>query len=570
MRQMFKIFFQAEGTRPWLVLTCLLVGSLAEAIGLGSMLPLISSLTSSSGQPPSAFETAIYRTMEAIGVTPSFGAMVVMILIILFFRSALLFAAMSYASMASARVSIWFRRNLVKAVLDARWSYYGNTSTGQLANHLSVDAFYAGDTYLKFAKSAASAIQVAAYACVALMINWKVALAGVLGGVVIALVSSRLVSISKQTGFKTAKRVSQVTEELVDVLGNIKALKSMQRHLPILSHVDTLIKKLKRALFKQSFARFGLVYGNDFMVALIVAVGAWLAISIGGMSPASLIVTGLIFYQVVANAAKLQKEYQQAVQGTGAHQRISEALLHAKEQQEMHKGTALPDIGKGVSFEDVTFKHEDTHVLKGLSLKIKANAITVIQGPSGAGKTTLLDLLIGLHAPQDGVIKIGDTSLADVDLSKWRSIVGYVPQELALFHDSVTANITLYDETLSQEAVSKAVQLSGVKDFLAQLPNGLDTDVGEFGGKLSGGQRQRISLARALIHSPKLLILDEVTSALDPATEMAIVNNIASLRGHYTIVAITHRPAWTHIADQLYTLKNGKAVLQKTSTKKRK
>jgi ATP-binding cassette, subfamily C, bacterial len=568
MRQMFKIFFQAEGTRPWLVMTCLVVGSLAEAIGLGSLLPLISSLTSATPQQPSAFEATIYRAMETIGVTPSFGTMIVVI--ILFLRSLLLFAAMSYASMTSARVAIWFRRHLVKAVLDAKWSYYGDNSTGQLANHLSIDAYYAGDTYLKFAKSAASAIQVAAYAGVALMVNWKVALAGIAGGLVIALVSSRLVAISKKNGMKSSKRMSEVTEELVDMLGNIKALKSMQRHDAILRHVDTVIKKLKRSLFQQSFARFGLVYGNDFMVALLVAFSAWLAISFAGMSPANLIVTGLLFYQVISNASKLQKAYQEAVQGTGGHQRISEAVAHAKALQEDHKGTATPDIAKGITFENVEFKHGDTRVLKGLNLKIKANAITVIQGPSGAGKTTLLDLLVGFHAPQSGVIKIGDTSLVDVDLSKWRAMVGYVPQELALFHDSVTANITLYDETLSQAAVDKAVELSGVKNFLAQLPNGLDTDVGEFGGKLSGGQRQRISLARALVHNPKLLILDEVTSALDPTTEAAIVNNIASLRGQYTIVAITHRPAWTHIADQLYTLKNGKAVLQKKAAKKRK
>jgi ATP-binding cassette, subfamily C, bacterial len=389
------------------------------------------------------------------------------------------------------------------------------------------------------------------------------------GGLVIALFSSRLVLISKRTGFKTAERVSQVTEELVDILGNIKALKSMHRHAPILGHVDLLIKKLKRALFKQSFARFGLVYGNDFMVALIIAAGAWLAIGLGGLSPASLIVTGLLFYQVVANASKLQKEYQQAVQGTGAHVRISDALENASTQKEEHTGTIKPDISHGISFENVSFNHGETSILEGLNLQIVANTITVIQGPSGAGKTTLLDLLIGFHPPKSGVIKIGNTSISDIDLHAWRNIVGYVPQELALFHDTVQANITLYDDTISQDAVDQAVQLSGVAGFLDNLPDGLQTDVGEFGGKLSGGQRQRISLARALVHHPKILILDEVTSALDPETEDAIVNNIASLRGQYTIIAITHRPAWTRIADQLYTLQNGQAVLQTSAGKQK-
>ncbi len=108
-------------------------------------------------------------------------------------------------------------------------------------------------------------------------------------------------------------------------------------------------------------------------------------------------------------------------------------------------------------------------------------------------------------------------------------------------------------------------------DFIASLPHGLDTDVGEFGGKLSGGQRQRISLARALVRKPEILILDEVTSALDPETEAAIVDKIASLRGQYTIITITHRPAWTRIADVLYSFSAGrvnKSVKAKTKAAK--
>ncbi len=153
---------------------------------------------------------------------------------------------------------------------------------------------------------------------------------------------------------------------------------------------------------------------------------------------------------------------------------------------------------------------------------------------------------------------------------QWRKMIGYVPQELALFHDSIRANITLYDESITDAAIEDCLRLSGVAAFLHQLPNGIDTNVGEGGAKLSGGQRQRIALARALVTNPKLLILDEVTSALDPATEDEIVNNIAQLRGRYTIIAITHRPAWTRIADRLYTLQKDKAVASTTAKRKRK
>jgi ATP-binding cassette, subfamily C, bacterial len=207
-------------------------------------------------------------------------------------------------------------------------------------------------------------------------------------------------------------------------------------------------------------------------------------------------------------------------------------------------------------------------VLQNLTIEIPANAITVIQGPSGAGKTTVLDLLVGLLRPQHGRVTIGADDLNTVDMLAWRKNIGYVPQELSLFHDNIRTNITLHDETIAEDAIRLSLSLAGLDTFIDQLPNGIETDVGESGAKLSGGQRQRISLARALVTNPKLLILDEVTSALDPATEDEIVTNIAQLRGRYTIIAITHRPAWTRIADRLYELKNGKATLIKSTKKK--
>jgi ATP-binding cassette, subfamily C, bacterial len=570
MRQIFKIFFTAEKTKPYLVLFCLLLGGFAEALGIGTLLPLVSAILDPGKGSPSVFEKAVQQGFATFGVSPSFVNMIILIVAIMFIRSSLLFTAMSYAGVTAARVSIFFRRNVIKAVFDAKWRFYANQSAGRLATTLGNDSSRAGDAYLTFATAAACAVQIFAYATVAVMINWKVAVAGILGGIFIAFASKKLVTIAKRAGYKMTDRIGLMTADTIDMLHNIKALKSMNRYDSLLTHVDDVLRRLKKSLYAQSLSRYGLVYGNDFLVSLLVGVGAYFAYTFGGVALAELMVFGILFFQVVSYASKLQKQIQSAAIYQGAYVRVSEVLEQARSEKEIISGTALAVIGKGISMRDVCFSHGDASVLKGLTIDIPTNAITVIQGPSGAGKTTLLDLLIGFHRPQSGHIKIGTTDLADINLQAWRSSIGYVPQELSLFHDTVTANITLYDENISGAAINESIQLSGVADFLDKLPNGLDTDVGEFGGKLSGGQRQRISLARALATNPKVLILDEVTSALDPDTEAAIVKNIAELRGRYTIIAITHRPAWTRIADRLYTLKDGKAVLQTQPAKTRK
>jgi ATP-binding cassette, subfamily C, bacterial len=570
MRQIFKIFFTAEKTRPWLVLFCLLLGGFAEALGIGTLLPLATAILDPSKGAPSIFEQAVQDGFSKLGIIPNFVNMITLIVAIMFVRSSLLFAAMSYAGVTAARVSIYFRRSIIKSVFDAQWRYYADQSAGRLATTLGNDASRAGEAYVTFATAAACAVQIIAYATVALMINWRVAVAGILGGALLALMSQQLVKIAKSAGFKMVDRIGLMTSDTIDMLHNIKALKSMNRYESLIQHLDQVLRRLKKSLYAQSLSRYGLVYGNDFLVSLMVGIGAYFAYTFGGIALPELMVFGILFFQVVSYASKLQKQIQSAAIYQGAYVRVSEVLEQSRGQKEIISGTTLPSLGKGISMRDVHFSHGDAKVLNGLSMDIPVNTITVIQGPSGAGKTTLLDLLIGFHRPQSGTIKLGLTDLADIDLQSWRSQIGYVPQELSLFHDTVTSNITLYDQSISDEAVEEAIQLAGVAAFLDKLPRGLDTDVGEFGGKLSGGQRQRISLARALVTNPKLLILDEVTSALDPDTEAAIVKNIAELRGRYTIIAITHRPAWTRIADKLYTLKDGKAVLQTKPARPRK
>jgi ATP-binding cassette subfamily C protein len=199
-------------------------------------------------------------------------------------------------------------------------------------------------------------------------------------------------------------------------------------------------------------------------------------------------------------------------------------------------------------------------------MDIPVGRITVLTGPSGAGKTTLSDLLIGFYQPQTGMIQIDDVPLADLDLTKWRAMIGYVPQEIILLHDTILANITLGDADLSDSEIRAALDAAGAWEFIRAMPDGLMTRVGEKGVKISGGQRQRIALARALVRKPRLFILDEVTSALDPQTEREICRTISDLASNMAVFAITHRPALLEIADRVYELRDGRIEERAPST----
>jgi ATP-binding cassette subfamily C protein len=257
---------------------------------------------------------------------------------------------------------------------------------------------------------------------------------------------------------------------------------------------------------------------------------------------------------------KVQKQYQKMVVDESAFWSLQAAIADAQAAQEELGSGQVPSLHTGIRFQAVEFSYEQNRVFDGLSLDLPAGKLTTLTGPSGAGKTTIIDLVIGLLQPQSGAILIDGTSLQTLDVKAWRRMLGYVPQETLLLHDTVLHNVTLGDAQLSAADAERALRAAGAWEFVAALPQGLDNIVGERGGKLSGGQRQRIMIARALVHKPRLLILDEATSALDPASERAICQTIGQLRGELTILAISHQTALVDAADRIYHLENGRVT----------
>jgi ATP-binding cassette subfamily C protein len=244
-----------------------------------------------------------------------------------------------------------------------------------------------------------------------------------------------------------------------------------------------------------------------------------------------------------------------------AYWSLKKKMREAEQAHEENQGEQEPVFKHSIRFDQVRFGYNDKLVLKDFNIDLAKGKFFAIVGPSGAGKTTVVDLAIGLLRPQSGEIWIDNRPLAEIDIYRWRRMIGYVPQETLLLHDSIFVNVTLGDVSINHDDVEDALRAAGVWDFVNQLPQGMHTVVGERGAKLSGGQRQRISIARALVNKPQLLILDEATTALDPKTEAAICDTMLKLAGNVTILAISHQNAMLEAAEIAYRLEDGAAIL---------
>lgn len=240
-----------------------------------------------------------------------------------------------------------------------------------------------------------------------------------------------------------------------------------------------------------------------------------------------------------------------------AYWSLQEKISKAQQNQEHPGGNISATLEQGISINNVDFGYNEKMILKNVSLEIPSRTFTSIIGPSGAGKTTLIDLITGFFQPVHGQVLVDGTPLPKIKLQSWRRMIGYVPQDTILLHDTVFINVTLGEPSLSLEDAEYALKAAGVWDFVSSMPEGIHTTVGERGTKLSGGQRQRIAIARALAHRPQLLILDEATSALDPETESAICQTLDELRGTLTMLAISHQTALVEVADRVFKISDG-------------
>jgi len=220
-----------------------------------------------------------------------------------------------------------------------------------------------------------------------------------------------------------------------------------------------------------------------------------------------------------------------------------------------------------IVLRDLSFRYPDAEdfVLRGISLAIRENRTTAFVGSSGAGKSTLLDVVLGLHHPTQGEVLVGGRSIAD-DLAGWYAGLGVVPQDVFLLNDTLTTNVAfgVPRDEIDRARVREVVRMAQLEDLVDELPEGLETVVGERGVRLSGGQRQRIGLARALYRRPRVLVLDEATSALDNVTEHEIAKTLGALQGTLTIVIVAHRLSTVRHADTLVFLKGGQVQAEGT------
>jgi ATP-binding cassette subfamily C protein len=295
--------------------------------------------------------------------------------------------------------------------------------------------------------------------------------------------------------------------------------------------------------------------------AIALALLTWLAIERWHTPPLVLLPLVAVCARALPQLQGLQETAQQFAHARPALDDIVELIAGVEAHAEpADADREPPQLERSIRLEQVGFSFVGGRtVLHGIDLEIPARSTVALVGHSGAGKSTLADMLGGLLAPDAGRMLIDDAALDGAARRAWRGQVAYMQQEAVLFAGSVRDNLLWARPDASDEAIRGALERAAAR-FAYALPGGIDCDLGEGGRQLSGGERQRIALARALLREPRLLILDEATSAIDADAEREVAGAVAQLKGSLTIVIIGHRGALTELAERHIVLERGRIV----------
>ncbi|MFQ5630162.1 MAG: ABC transporter ATP-binding protein [bacterium] len=462
------------------------------------------------------------------------------------------------------------RNDLYRHINSLSLGYFHRTRTGAIISHITNDVSLINNGIsAAFVTLVKNPLLIVAYLSFALYISWQLTIAALLilpfSATIIGFIGVRL----RKESTASQEKIADVTSVLQETISGIRVVKAFaMEHFEIRKFFRES-KAYFRTLLRITRVRNLASPVTEFLGALVGVGILWY----GGqqilagrlMGPEDFIGFLILIFSLMQPAKELSSVTTRLQEALAAGDRIFALLDTPVEIKDSPDAVAIDTFKKSIEFENVSFAYgKNETVLQNIDLSVRKGKILAIVGPSGAGKSTLVDLVPRFYDPQQGTISIDGYNLKKLTLASLRSLMGIVTQETILFNDTLRNNIAYGLGHTSDENVEKAARVANAHTFIAELPDGYETVIGERGVKLSGGQRQRIAIARAVLKNPPILILDEATSALDTESELLVQQAIERLMENRTTFVIAHRLSTILHADLIIVLDKGRIVQQGT------
>lgn len=543
-----------------LLFLLLVIEGAAAAMSVLAIVPMADFLLDPSLKAPSRITKFVIGVFYEVRISPSFWLFGVFFVGLNFIKGSLE-VVIRYAIL---RIKYAVTRGLFGDALHtffkARWEFFSGSDQGRLLNTLNTELNNIGDTLGHLATLLAQIVQVFIYLIVPVWLNARLTLTtlglAVLFGVPFILLNRISYRLGKRNT-ETANVAMGVLNEILGaarlILGFGRQSQAKERYLNAFDqhvHVTLRSQTLSTAVpkFFQPLGMLAAVVAMGFAIQQEMRISEMAAVMWSLLAMLPILATLLQSNITISNFLP-------------SYEQLASLREKAAEVEEVEGERIFTQLEHGIEFKDLNFTYPGRlRTLTNVNLQIRKGQMTALVGESGSGKSTMTDLVLGLQLPEKGQVLIDGIPLNDWKQNSFRERIGYVPQDPLLFHASIRDNLLWSFEQATERDLWEALRLANAESFVKELPQGIDTEVGDRGIRLSGGQRQRIALARALLRKPELLILDEATSALDSESEKLIQQSIEQVARDTTILIIAHRLSTIAKADQVYVIRQGVVV----------
>ncbi|WP_291136280.1 ABC transporter ATP-binding protein [Flavobacterium sp. UBA7663] len=454
------------------------------------------------------------------------------------------------------------RERLVSGFNSLNFIHFTNTNVGKIQNILINDLNVLSDAFKFYFESFNNFIIVIAYLMVAFFINWEftllIGIVGILFHYLFKILQNKTKGFSKIYTSLSDQNAGLINQNLTSYkyLRATNRIKEFQRK--IVDKIEEIYFTHKKIGKMESL----LMASREPLLVVLICSVILVQVKFLNVSIASVMVVLLLFYRAMGNLMVMQSSYNVYLSKYGSIENVQNFEKEIETNKEQFQGTTKIATFENLKFENAGLQIGEKSILKNIQFSLNKYQSVAFVGESGSGKTTLVNVICGLYHLTQGKYTINNQDIETLSIQEVRNKIGYISQEPVIFEGTIFENITFWSEKniKNLEKFQKVIKQTSLSQFIDELPNGLDTKIGQFGLSISGGQRQRISIARELFRDVELLILDEATSALDSETENELKDSLIRLKGTITMITIAHRLSTIKNVDTIFIVKKGEII----------
>jgi len=539
--------------------------AMLEAVGLSFILPIVE-IVQSSGDPAAEAGGVLgvfVSVYQALGIPFTLASAIAGVSLVLTVRWTSTFIVRWLRGALVVDYTRELQTEAFDSALDARTAYFDQEGSDDILNAIVTQAEYAGQVIQQVINFIEQSFLCVMYLSVALVLAPRLTLFALvfLGGFTV------LFRYVLEAGYDIGDRVADANERIQQSVQagtqGIRDTKLFGLKDELFDEFLTAVDQYAAAGIKQRRNQAAIQNFYNLLTAVSVFVLIFLAIEIANMSLGALGVFLFAMFRLGPKASGLNSKLY-SIETYLPHLVRTQEFIDELERNREPEDSDVPVPAKvqSVEFEDIRFAYEgqEEEALAGISLEFEKGEFVGFVGQSGAGKSTIVSLLTRLYEPDSGEITANGNSIHGMDVDDWRSHIAVVRQDPFIFNDTLRYNLTIGNRDVSQAEIENVSRIACVDEFLSELPEGYDTQLGDDGVRLSGGQRQRVALARALLKDADVLVLDEATSDLDSNLEKQVQESIENMERDYAMIGIAHRLSTVQNADRIYTVDEGEII----------